>query len=140
MSRSEPLLGYVAKVYPRFSETFIVNEIRAREAQGERIEVFSLRPPLDGRFHETLAEVHAPVAYLRRGGLRAVELWALLRSGEQQHPTLRRYLDDLLALEAEDAADRLQMVTDLLRSELRAMNVIPSLPATEVARTRWSPN
>ena len=43
-------------------------------------------------------------------------------------------------LEAEDAAERLVMVTDLLRSELRAMNVIPSLPATEVARTRWSPN
>ncbi|WP_228942889.1 LON peptidase substrate-binding domain-containing protein [Nocardioides sp. Leaf374] len=43
-------------------------------------------------------------------------------------------------LEAEDAASRLVMVTDLLRSELRAMNVIPSLPATEVARTRWSPN
>ena len=34
---------------------------------------------------------------------------------------------------------RLVMVTDLLRTELRAMNVIPSLPATEVARTRWSP-
>ena len=43
-------------------------------------------------------------------------------------------------LEAEDAAERLVMVTDLLRTELRAMNVIPSLPATEVARTRWSPN
>ncbi|MBB6626324.1 LON peptidase substrate-binding domain-containing protein [Nocardioides sp. KIGAM211] len=43
-------------------------------------------------------------------------------------------------LEAEDATTRLTMVTDLLRSELRAMNVIPSLPATEVARTRWSPN
>jgi uncharacterized protein len=43
-------------------------------------------------------------------------------------------------LEAEDAGVRLHMVTDLLRTELRAMNVIPSLPATEVARTRWSPN
>ena len=43
-------------------------------------------------------------------------------------------------LEAEDAATRLILVTDLLRAELRAMNVIPSLPATEVARTRWSPN
>ena len=29
---------------------------------------------------------------------------------------------------------------DLLRTELQCMNVIPSLPATEVARTRWSPN
>ena len=43
-------------------------------------------------------------------------------------------------LEADDAAERLILVTDLLRSELRAMNVIPSLPATEVARTQWSPN
>ena len=43
-------------------------------------------------------------------------------------------------LEAEDTGQRLQMVTDLLRSELRAMNVLPSLPATDVARTRWSPN
>ena len=43
-------------------------------------------------------------------------------------------------LEADDVAERLRLVTDLLRSELRAMNVIASLPATEVARTRWSPN
>lgn len=43
-------------------------------------------------------------------------------------------------LEADDASERLTLVTDLLRTELRAMNVIPSLPATEVARTKWSPN
>ncbi len=43
-------------------------------------------------------------------------------------------------LEAADAGERLTLVTDLLRAELRAMNVITSLPATEVARTRWSPN
>ena len=43
-------------------------------------------------------------------------------------------------LEADDAGERLVLVTDLLQQELRAMNVIPSLPATDVARTRWSPN
>ena len=43
-------------------------------------------------------------------------------------------------LEAEDAGDRLRMVTDLLRGELVTMQVLPSLPATDVARTRWSPN
>lgn len=43
-------------------------------------------------------------------------------------------------LESDDATHRLLAVTDLLRGELRAMNVIASLPATEVARTRWSPN
>jgi Lon protease-like protein len=43
-------------------------------------------------------------------------------------------------LEAEDAHSRLRMVTEVLRAELRTMQVIPSLPATEIARTRWSPN
>lgn len=43
-------------------------------------------------------------------------------------------------LEAVDPVERLLLVTDLLRAELQAMNVITSLPATEVARTRWSPN
>lgn len=43
-------------------------------------------------------------------------------------------------LEAEDAAQRLTLVTGMLRQELRAMSVIASLPATEMARTRWSPN
>jgi Lon protease-like protein len=43
-------------------------------------------------------------------------------------------------LEAEDPATRLLMVTDVIRSELRTMRVLPSLPATEIARTRWSPN
>jgi len=43
-------------------------------------------------------------------------------------------------LEADDATERLVLVTRLLTEELRAINVIPSLPATQVARTAWSPN
>lgn len=43
-------------------------------------------------------------------------------------------------LEAPDATERLRLVTRLLTEELRAINVIPSLPATQVARTAWSPN
>lgn len=43
-------------------------------------------------------------------------------------------------LEAESPHARLKLVTQFLREELRAINVIPSLPATDVARTAWSPN
>jgi uncharacterized protein len=43
-------------------------------------------------------------------------------------------------LESDDTTGRLLMVSELLHRELRAMRAIPSLPATEVARTRWSPN
>jgi Lon protease-like protein len=43
-------------------------------------------------------------------------------------------------LEADTPADRLAMLTRMLREEIRAVRALPSLPATEVARTRWSPN
>jgi Lon protease-like protein len=43
-------------------------------------------------------------------------------------------------LEAENASLRLGLLTTMLRDELRAITAIPSLPATELARTGWSPN
>jgi Lon protease-like protein len=43
-------------------------------------------------------------------------------------------------LEASTALERLMMLRHALREEMRAMRAIPSLPATEVARTSWSPN
>lgn len=43
-------------------------------------------------------------------------------------------------LEAEHSLERLVMLRFALREEMRAMRAIPSLPATEVARTSWSPN
>lgn len=43
-------------------------------------------------------------------------------------------------LEAGDARERLELVTRLLGDEVRVMNVLPSLPATQLARTAWSPN
>jgi Lon protease-like protein len=43
-------------------------------------------------------------------------------------------------LEAPTAAIRLALAIDMLHREIRAMRAVPSLPATDVARTRWSPN
>lgn len=53
----------------------------------------------------------------------------LLSQGERQE-----------LLEAPDARERLRMLRRSLREEMRAMKALPSLPATEVARTKWSPN
>ena len=43
-------------------------------------------------------------------------------------------------LEADTSQLRLGMLRRTLHEEMRAMRALPSLPATEVARTRWSPN
>ena len=82
MERHAPRVGYVLKTYPRFSETFIVNEILAHERAGAELEICSLRPPTGGRFHPDIGEVRAPVAYVPAGGLKAETLWAAAR----RHP------------------------------------------------------
>jgi len=43
-------------------------------------------------------------------------------------------------LECADVTSRLRLGSSLLRSELRAIRAIPSLPATSLARTQWCPN
>lgn len=43
-------------------------------------------------------------------------------------------------LEADSAAERLRLLARLLGSEVAAITALPSLPATELARSRWSPN
>ncbi len=57
-------IGYVLKQYPRLSETFILNEILGVEETGNKVTVFSLRPPTEGRFHPELALVAAEVHYV----------------------------------------------------------------------------
>jgi glycosyltransferase involved in cell wall biosynthesis len=80
-----PRVGYVLKVYPRFSETFIVTEILAREASGEELEIFSLRPPADPRFHPELARVQAPVNYVPKPA-KLSEGWAIVARAQQLNP------------------------------------------------------
>jgi Lon protease-like protein len=43
-------------------------------------------------------------------------------------------------LESSTTRERLMLLRRMLRDELRAMAVIPSLPATDVARSGWNPN
>ncbi len=59
-----PTIAVVLKGYPRLSETFIAQEIRALELRGFRLCLFSLRHPTDRACHPIHAEIEAPVAYL----------------------------------------------------------------------------
>lgn len=72
-------IGYVLKCYPRFSETFIVREIIAREAAGDEIMVASLRAPRDPRFHSMLAQVQAPVTWIPHDSRGLGRMWSALK-------------------------------------------------------------
>ena len=60
-------VGYILKVFPRVSETFVLNEILELERQGVEVKIFSLKAPSDPRFHGALGLLRAPVTYLARG-------------------------------------------------------------------------
>jgi glycosyltransferase involved in cell wall biosynthesis len=56
-------IGYVLKVFPRISETFVINEMLAMESFGERVRVLPCHHPPGVVHHETLGLLRAPVAY-----------------------------------------------------------------------------
>ncbi|MCS4484930.1 glycosyltransferase family 4 protein [Gleimia sp. 6138-11-ORH1] len=70
-------IGYVLKVYPRFSETFVVTEILARENNGETLVIFALRPTTDTRFHPEISKVAAEVKWVPRP-LKPTQFWLQL--------------------------------------------------------------
>lgn len=61
-------IGYVLKRFPRFSETFILNELLALQALGVECHVFSLLTPPDEPRHARLADLRAPVTHLPKAG------------------------------------------------------------------------
>ena len=63
-NETPPVLGYVVSRYPRYSETFIVNEILDHERAGRTIEIFALRPSIDSHFQDLISQVRAPVHYV----------------------------------------------------------------------------
>ncbi|WP_344307236.1 glycosyltransferase, partial [Brevibacterium samyangense] len=104
--------AYVLKVYPRFSETFVVTEILAREARGEDLEIFALRPTTDSRFHPELARVKAPVTHLGRP-TKVSEAWELHAAAVARIPGFAERYAALLPDIAQDEAADVHQALDL---------------------------
>lgn len=79
-------VGYVVKRYPRFSETFIVNEILAHEEMGREIDIFALRSVDETHFQDILARVRAPVTRVPDRFRGIEDLWALQRDYAEARP------------------------------------------------------
>jgi glycosyltransferase involved in cell wall biosynthesis len=58
-------VGYILKMFPRFSETFILNELLELERQGVTLRIFSLKEPNDGIVHRDVELVRGDVTYIR---------------------------------------------------------------------------
>jgi glycosyltransferase involved in cell wall biosynthesis len=130
---AEPVTAYVLKMYPRFSETFILGELLARERAGERLEVISLRQPVDGRFHAALAQLRAPVTYLPTSSS-ASEAWRQLRGARSTRQAINAHLDELLEAEAGDAVQAVRLAELVRERGIGHLHAHFASVATTVAR------
>ncbi|MDO5534193.1 MAG: glycosyltransferase [Propionibacteriaceae bacterium] len=109
-------IGYVLKVYPRFSETFVVTEILAREAIGDDLSIYALRPTTDARFHPEIARVQAPVTWISRYP-KGADLWARVAAGSRD-PLIGPRLAELLPVLADLPGDEVAQGVELAQAVL----------------------
>ncbi len=131
---AEPAVAYVVKRYPRFSETFIVNEILAHEAAGHRVEIISLYPPNDTHFQDAISRVRAPVTYLSAEGLKAVELWNALERAAETLPGLWPHLAAARGAEVREVYQAARLARLARERGIGLLHAHFASTATEVAR------
>lgn len=92
-------IAFVLKGYPRLSETFIAQEIRALERRGLKIRLYSLRHPTERVRHPVHDEIAAPVVYLpeylHREPLRVFAAWRKARLRPGYRAARRLWFKDL---------------------------------------------
>src|SRR2546427_2971020 len=98
-------VAYVLRSYPRLSQTFILNEIRALERMGVGIRIFAITDPRESITQPEVAEIRAPAHYLDSLG----RTWRAMLSAPSSVAIAapRRYIAALLhAVRAQESDTR----------------------------------
>ena len=133
-SSTSPKVGYVVKRYPRFSETFVVNEILAHEAAGVPMELFSMRPPVDTHFQDLISRVRSPLTYLSCGRVKAGELWDAMNRCAAIHPETFAGMDSFPDEDSLDVYCGLQLAIEVKHREITHLHAHFATSAAAVAR------
>lgn len=127
-------VGYVLKRYPRYSETFVVNEILAHEAAGVQIDIFSLRPPNDDHFQDVISQVRAPVTYLPSYGLKAADFWQAIQDANSLLPGVCTGLEAARGEDVRDVHQALMLAREVKLRGITHLHAHFASVATSVAR------
>jgi colanic acid/amylovoran biosynthesis glycosyltransferase len=135
MPPSDPArIGYVVKRYPRYSETFIVNEILAHEAAGLEIEVFSLLPSNDTHFQDVISRVRAPVTHLGAVSVRSSDLWMALERADEAGLDLGAVVRSARGEDVKHVVPALWLAVEVRRRRLAHLHAHFATSAAAVAR------
>lgn len=128
-----PRIGYVLKVYPRISQTFVLTEILAHERAGLAMDIFSLRRTDDTRFHAALAQVQSPVFQIGRATTKAALVLDELREHARHLPKLWGVVRDSDAT-AEDLLQAAQLSRAVIERGIVHLHAHFGTVGTVVAR------
>ena len=130
----------MVKRYPRFSETFIVNEILAHEAAGLPVDIFSLYPPNDTHFQDTLSLVKAPVTYLTAEGVRAFDFWSAIEGAAHVVPAIWQSLEAARGQEARVVYQAARLAAAVRQRGITHLHAHFATMPAQVARlaARWA--
>lgn len=132
---AEPLrVGYVLKNYPRYSETFVVNEILAHEAAGLPVEIFSLRTLSDPHFQDIISRVRAPVTYIPVEPRKASDLWATMQTAGDVLPKFWRAVESTRREEMRNVYQAVLLAIEARRRGIRHLHAHFASVATSVTR------
>ena len=135
LSITKPLrIGYVLKRYPRYSETFIVNEILAHESAGLEIEIYSLQHTPDEHFQDALAWVKAPVKYFNVEGLTVDDFWRALRESDEVLSAFKAALNTMWDGEARQIYQAMLIAVEARRKSVCHLHAHFANEATTVTR------
>ena len=116
-AHGRPRIGYVLKMFPRLSETFVLNELLELERQGVDLSVFSLMQPNDGRFHGRLSQLRLTAEYFPND--KPESYWNALLEGSERLPfPSDRWVDAVAFVRRHGLSRDLEM---LLRAGLIAL-------------------
>jgi colanic acid/amylovoran biosynthesis glycosyltransferase len=127
-------IGYVVKRYPRFSETFIVNEILAHERAGIPVHIFAVRRVNEPHFQSIISEVRAPVSYISDSAIKAEALWATLKAGQAALPDFWAKLEASRDEPIEDIQQAIQLALQAKEVGITHFHAHFATLATSIAR------
>ena len=100
--RSPAAITYILRSYPRFSQTFVINEVSALERMGTRIQIYAMTRAGEAVSQANVSVIQAPVVYLDRG---AGGLASLRRNLRMLAASPHRYVSTLLYVARRRAID-----------------------------------
>ncbi|MCC4106959.1 glycosyltransferase family 4 protein [Serratia ureilytica] len=127
-------IGYVLKRYPRFSETFVVNEILAHERAGMKIDIFALGPVEETHFQDALSRVRAPVSRLIDKQRNTETFWRLLLEARRKLPGFTAKFSVIQHDNVHEVAQAILLALAVCERGIQCLHAHFGTRATTVAR------